>query len=148
MVLKLQFFFSLNQGRFEKIADLCSESQVTMKSKAKAVSLPVVSYTLLIALKVGVGKVSGSVSIISEAIHSTMDLLAVVIASLSVRISATPSDEQHPYGHDKIENISGIKEALLLFLAAFRIILSWKASGTENIFILTQLIKPEFHLNT
>ena len=69
-----------------------------------------------------VGLVSGSVSILSEAIHSAMDLVASIVAWFSVRISDTPADEQHPYGHGKFENISGVIEALLIFVAAFWII--------------------------
>ena len=60
----------------------------------------------------------GSVSVISEAIHSGVDLLAAVIALFAVRKSAKPADEDHPFGHDKVENISGTVEALLIFLAA------------------------------
>ena len=65
---------------------------------------------------------SGSVSIISEAIHSSMDLLASIIAFFSVKISDTPADKEHPYGHGKFENISGVAEAILIFIAAFWII--------------------------
>jgi cation diffusion facilitator family transporter len=65
---------------------------------------------------------SGSVSIISEAIHSTMDLVASVIAFFSVRQSSKPADREHPFGHGKIENISGIVEGLLIFIAAGLII--------------------------
>jgi cation diffusion facilitator family transporter len=51
-----------------------------------------------------------------------MDLLAAVIAFFSVRISDTPADERHPYGHGKFENISGVIEAFLIFVAALWII--------------------------
>jgi cation diffusion facilitator family transporter len=77
---------------------------------------------MLIFLKLIVGLFTGSVSIISEAIHSFMDLLASIVAFFSVRISDTPADERHPYGHGKFENISGVVEALLIFIAAFWII--------------------------
>jgi cation diffusion facilitator family transporter len=73
-------------------------------------------------MKVVVGVYSGSVSIISEAIHSVMDLIAAVIAYFSVRISDTPPDKEHPYGHGKIENVSGVIEAFLILVAAFWII--------------------------
>jgi cation diffusion facilitator family transporter len=69
-------------------------------------------------MKIVVGIMSGSVSIISEAIHSTIDLLAAVIAFFSVKISDRKPDEEHPYGHGKFENISGVIEALLIFVAA------------------------------
>ncbi len=93
-----------------------------MKEKARAASVSVLSNSLLIILKVITGIFTGSVSIISEAIHSFMDLLAAGIAYLSVRISDTPADDRHPYGHRKIENFSGMIEALLIFLASAWII--------------------------
>jgi len=73
-------------------------------------------------MKLVVGLISGSVSILSEAIHSSMDLIAAIIAFISVRISDNPPDSRHPYGHGKVENISGVIEALLIFIAAIWII--------------------------
>ncbi len=93
-----------------------------MNKKVGVARLSIFSNTILILLKLFVGVFSGSVSIISEAIHSMMDLLASVIAYFSVRISDTPADDRHPYGHGKFENISGVIEALLIFIAAFWII--------------------------
>jgi cation diffusion facilitator family transporter len=93
-----------------------------MSKKTKAAGLSVLSNTLLIILKLTAGIISGSVSIISEAIHSFMDLLAAIIAFISVRVSDRPADDRHPYGHWKIENISGVAEALLIFAAAIWII--------------------------
>jgi len=93
-----------------------------MHAKKQVAALSICSNTLLIILKVVVGMMSGSVSIISEAIHSSLDLLAAVIAFLSVRISDTKPDEKHPYGHGKFENVSGVIEALLIFVAAIWII--------------------------
>ena len=89
-----------------------------MSEKTNIARLSIVSNSLLILLKLLTGIISGSISIISEAIHSFMDLLAAVIAFFSVRISDTPADERHPYGHGKFENISGVVEALLIFIAA------------------------------
>jgi cation diffusion facilitator family transporter len=74
-------------------------------------------------MKVIVGIMSGSVSIISEAIHSSMDLIAAIIAFFAVRVSDNPPDSRHPYGHGKVENISGVIEALLIFVAAIWIII-------------------------
>ncbi len=93
-----------------------------MNKKVSIARLSVASNTLLIAIKLAVGLISGSISILSEAIHSFMDLLAAIIAFFSVRVSDTPADETHPYGHGKFENISGVVEALLIFVAAFWII--------------------------
>ena len=93
-----------------------------MNQKVKTARLSIASNTLLIILKLTVGIISGSVSIISEAIHSSMDLLAAVIAFFAVRVSDNPPDSKHPYGHGKVENISGVTEAMLIFIAAALII--------------------------
>jgi cation diffusion facilitator family transporter len=93
-----------------------------MNPKVKTARLSILSNTLLIIMKVVVGVLSGSVSIISEAIHSSMDLVAALIAFFSVKVSDTPPDSKHPYGHGKIENISGVIEAILIFAAAALII--------------------------
>ncbi len=88
----------------------------------KVAILSIISNTTLIILKIIAGIISGSVSIISEAIHSSMDLIASVIAFFSVKYSSKPADKEHPYGHGKIENISGFIEATLIFGAAVLII--------------------------
>ena len=93
-----------------------------MNKKQKTARLSIISNSLLIMMKLTVGIITGSVSIISEAIHSTMDLLAAIIAFISVRISSRPADTIHNYGHEKLENISGVIEALLIFLASILII--------------------------
>ena len=95
--------------------------------RVKVALLSICSNTALILLKITAGILSGSVSIISEAIHSGMDLIASLIAFLSVRQSSKPADREHPYGHGKIENISAIMEGLLIFIAAAMIIV--KAAG-------------------
>jgi cation diffusion facilitator family transporter len=95
-----------------------------MNIKSRTAALSIVSNTVLIVLKIVTGVLTGSVSIVSEAIHSTVDLFASVIAFVSVRIADTPPDEEHPYGHEKVENISGVIEALLVFAASAMIIYS------------------------
>jgi len=92
------------------------------KSKIKAARFSIYSNSALILMKIAAGLVSGSVSIISEAIHSSLDLLASFIAYLAVRISDKPADKEHPLGHGKYENVSGVIEALLIFAAAVWII--------------------------
>lgn len=86
------------------------------KSRAAAVSIA--SNSTLILLKVMAGLVTGSISLIAEAIHSLMDLAAAIVAFFSVRISDKPADKEHPFGHGKAENVSGIVEAVLIFVAA------------------------------
>jgi len=96
---------------------------ITSDRRVKIAFLSILSNTTLIIFKIIAGVLSGSVSIISEAIHSGMDLVASLVAFLSVRHSAKPADRKHPYGHGKIENISGIVEGFLIFVAAAMIII-------------------------
>ncbi|MCB0800128.1 MAG: cation transporter [Bacteroidales bacterium] len=91
---------------------------MTTRLKTRTARLSVLSNSLLIIMKIMVGIFTGSVSIISEAIHSAIDLVAAVIAFFAVKISGTPADDRHPFGHGKVENVSGVIEALLIFAAA------------------------------
>lgn len=91
---------------------------MTTSIKTRTARLSVLSNSLLIILKVVVGVVSGSVSILSEAIHSSLDLVAAIIAFFAVKVSGNPADERHPFGHGKVENVSGVIEALLIFAAS------------------------------
>ncbi|HQF16119.1 MAG TPA: cation diffusion facilitator family transporter [Methanotrichaceae archaeon] len=86
--------------------------------KARAAALSIVSNTVLVVMKIAVGLLIGSVSILSEAIHSGVDLLAAVMAFIAVRVAGRPADDSHPFGHGKVENLCGTLEALLIFLAA------------------------------
>lgn len=95
---------------------------MALTKKQKVAALSVASNTSLIILKAIAGIMSGSISIISEAIHSSMDLIAAIIAYFSVSLSGKPADKGHPYGHGKIENISAVVEGLLIFIAAALII--------------------------
>lgn len=93
------------------------------RRKARAAMLSVASNASLVLLKLAVGATIGSVAVISEAIHSAVDLLAALIAFVAVKTSGKPADRGHPFGHGKVENISGTLEALLIFIAAGWIIL-------------------------
>lgn len=88
------------------------------RRKARAATLSVVSNAGLVLGKLGIGLLTGSVSVISEAIHSGIDLIAAAIALFAVKTAQRPADKDHPYGHGKIENLSGALEAILIFLAA------------------------------
>ncbi|OPX75427.1 MAG: ferrous iron efflux protein F [Methanosaeta sp. PtaB.Bin018] len=88
------------------------------KRKSEVALLSVISNTALVILKITTGLMIGSVSVISEAVHSGVDLLAALIAFLAVKVAGKPADENHHFGHNKVENISGVVEALLIFLAA------------------------------
>lgn len=104
---------------------LTVDAVIRARKTTRVAALSVASNTLLVVLKLIVGIMIGSVAVISEAVHSGMDLIAALIAYFAVRTAAVPADEEHPYGHGKAENISGVIEALLIFGAAAYII--WEA---------------------
>ena len=87
-------------------------------SKTRAAGLSILSNTLLIALKLVAGVITGSIAIITEAVHSSIDLLASIVAWLSVRKADEPADADHPYGHAKIENLSAAIEGMLILVGA------------------------------
>ncbi|MGC4066991.1 MAG: cation diffusion facilitator family transporter [Polyangiaceae bacterium] len=93
------------------------------RQKQRAALLSVGSNSLLVAAKLGIGTYVGSVSILSEAIHSGVDLVAALIALAAVRAASKPPDVEHPYGHGKIENLSGAIEALLIAVAGIWIVI-------------------------
>ena len=80
--------------------------------------LSIISNTVLVLLKLLVGVWVGAVSLISEALHSSVDLVASLIAFWAVKKSVTPPDMEHDYGHGKFENLSAAVEALLIVAAA------------------------------
>jgi cation diffusion facilitator family transporter len=86
--------------------------------KVRGAALSIVSNTLLIALKLFAGIVTGSVAIITEAAHSSIDLLASIIAFFSLRKAAEPADASHPYGHAKLENLAAAIEGMLILVGA------------------------------
>lgn len=87
-----------------------------MKTRAAAVSIA--SNSCLIVLKVAAGLVTGSVGILSDAVHSLMDLIASLIAWASVRKADAPADASHRYGHEKLEDLAAGAQALLLLVGA------------------------------
>jgi cation diffusion facilitator family transporter len=92
----------------------------------QAVALTSVAAAILLTtLKMVVGILTGSLGILSEALHSGLDLVAAAITYLSVRVSDKPADLQHPFGHGKIEHLSAFIETGLLFLTCAWIV--WEA---------------------
>lgn len=89
-----------------------------VKRKTGAASVSIVSNSILIALKIVAGALTGSIAILTEAVHSAIDLIASMIAYLSVRKSADPPDVGHPYGHYKIENLAAVVEGVLILVGA------------------------------
>lgn len=96
-----------------------SQNENTLKNRTAQLS--VVSNTVLVIGKLAIGYATGTVSIISEGIHSGVDLLAATIACFAVRKSALPPDKDHDYGHGKVETVSAAIEALLIIAAALAI---------------------------
>lgn len=94
--------------------------EITLKRRTACLS--VLSNTLLVIGKLSIGILTGTVSLISEAIHSGVDLLAAAIACLAVRKSCLPPDQDHDYGHGKVENVSAAFESLLIIVAALSIL--------------------------
>ncbi len=92
--------------------------QAVIRTKAGAAWLSVASNLLLIALKIAAGAITGSIAIITEAAHSSIDLLASVIALVSVRKADEPPDPEHPYGHEKLENLAAAIEGMLILVGA------------------------------
>jgi cation diffusion facilitator family transporter len=93
-----------------------------IRTKSGAASLSVASNSLLIALKVAAAAITGSIAILTEAAHSLIDLLASVIALTSVRKADEPADVEHPYGHEKVENLAAAIEGMLILVGAAVII--------------------------
>ena len=93
-----------------------------LRTKSGAATLSVVSNTALIALKVAAGAVTGSIAILTEAVHSAIDLVASLIALFSVRKADEPADADHPYGHEKVENLASAVEGTLILLGALLIV--------------------------
>lgn len=93
-----------------------------IKEKKIAAMLSIVSNSLLIVLKFVAGTISGSIGIISEAIHSSSDLLASVITFFSVSESSKPADNEHQFGHGKYEDFTSFIEGILIIFAAFYIV--------------------------
>lgn len=85
-----------------------------MDRKTRTVVLSITSNTLLLAVKLVVGVITGSASVLSEAYHSATDLVASLVALFAVRRSDEPADETHHYGHGRIENLAGVFEGLVL----------------------------------
>jgi cation diffusion facilitator family transporter len=87
-------------------------------SKPAAAGVSIASNSALIALKLAAAAITGSVAILSEALHSMIDLVASVIAFVSVRKADEPADVEHPYGHEKVENVAATIEGMLIIVGA------------------------------
>lgn len=111
---------------------MSSSPEKEIRAKKNVATLSICSNVFLTIGKLIAGILSGSVSILSEAIHSGLDLVASLIAFFSVRKSSLPPDKDHAFGHGKYEDASGIIEAILIVAAGGIII--WEA--------ITRLVNP------
>ena len=89
-----------------------------IRTKSGAAGLSIASNSLLIAIKLAAGAVTGSIAIVTEAVHSTIDLIASVVAFVSVRKADEPADAEHPYGHEKVESLAAAIEGMLILIGA------------------------------
>jgi cation diffusion facilitator family transporter len=97
---------------------LIAPAAVEGSSKFGAARLSIVSNSILIVLKIAAGAITGSVAIVTEAVHSSIDLLASVVAYVSLRKAVEPADEDHLYGHAKVENVAAAIEGMLILVGA------------------------------
>ncbi len=108
--------------------------------KRTAALLSVGSAALLVSLKTFLVYRTGSLGVLSEALHSGLDLVAAIITFLSIRVSDRPADERHPYGHGKFENFSAFVETGLLLLTALYVIYE----AFDRLFFRTVHIQPSW----
>lgn len=87
-------------------------------TKSGAAALSIASNATLIAIKLAAGAITGSIAIVTEAVHSLIDLVASVIAFISVRKADEPADADHPYGHEKVESLAATIEGMLILIGA------------------------------
>jgi cation diffusion facilitator family transporter len=90
--------------------------------KKTAARSSVFAAIFLTGMKLVIGLVTGSLGIISEALHSALDLVAAGVTYFAVHFAGRPADREHPYGHGKIENISALFETFLLLLTCVWIV--------------------------
>ncbi|MBN1251152.1 MAG: cation transporter [Bacteroidales bacterium] len=108
-----------------------------MKNEKNRVALTsLIAAVFLTTFKLIVGIITGSLGILSEALHSALDLVAAAITWIAVRISDKPADKEHHYGHGKVENLSALLETILLLITSVWIIyeaIKRLVSGNTNI---------------
>jgi cation diffusion facilitator family transporter len=90
----------------------------TIDLKRRTAVISVISNSVLILLKVIAGTVTGSVAILTDAVHSSIDLVASIVAYFSIRKAGEPADESHRYGHEKIENLAAAIEGILILVGS------------------------------
>ena len=92
-----------------------------MSPQRRTALVSVVAACVLISLKLATGLASGSLGLVSEAVHSGTDLVAALLTLFAVGVSGRPADRGHPYGHGKAEHLAALAEAGILVLASLYI---------------------------
>jgi cation diffusion facilitator family transporter len=100
------------------MASSLSSAGLDPQVKTRTAALSVASNSVLILLKVVAGSITGSVAILTEAVHSSIDLIASIVAFFSVRKAGEPADEGHRYGHEKVENLAAAIEGILILVGS------------------------------
>jgi cation diffusion facilitator family transporter len=100
---------------------MTTTTQATKEKKSIALT-SILAAIFLTSFKLVIGILTGSLGILSEALHSALDLVAAVITFFAVKFSDVPADEGHNYGHGKIENYSALIETFLLVITCIWII--------------------------
>src|SRR3954470_4051697 len=106
----------------DRVTGQAARTASTGRERTRAAALSIISNSALIALKLLAGAVTGSVAILTEAIHSAIDLIASCIAFFSVRQAETPADARHRYGHEKFENVAAAAEGVLILVGSVVIV--------------------------
>lgn len=115
-----------------------NEDIIAIREKNSAALSSLLAALILTVLKLGVGLYTNSLGILSEALHSGLDLLAAAMTLAAVRMASKPADQGHPYGHGKIENLSALAETLLLFGICFWVVYE----GVERLMAGTSAVTP------
>lgn len=115
-----------------------AHEQEEAREKGRVTIISVAAAVVLTALKLVVGLATGSLGLLSEAAHSGLDTVASVLTFISVRIAGRPADEDHPYGHGRVENLSATVQGLLLLLTAGAILYE----SVRRIFFVAEPVEP------
>ncbi len=113
-----------------------SHSQA-QKEKNKAAGMSVLAAVGLTTFKLIIGILTNSLGILAEAAHSALDLIAALVTWAAVRISGKPADQDHQFGHGKVENLSALFEALLLLITSGWIIYE----AVQRLFYKTEVVE-------
>lgn len=107
------------------------------KEKNKAAGMSVLAAVGLTAFKLVIGILTNSLGILAEAAHSALDLVAALVTWVAVRISGKPADQDHQFGHGKVENLSALFEAILLLITSGWIIYE----AVQRLFYKTEVVQ-------